>query len=210
MNSLRNFSLRILKYTNRYNMKLLRNNIVINRLNYRTCQSYHRLANTIFSNKNRINNTNFISLYNPSIYLFSTSSPLSTPKLPFKITDASCKRINFLKEKRNENDLMLRVGVSSGGCSGFSYEFEFSNPSDIDEDDDIIFTKDKAQFVVDKTSLKFIKGAKLDFVEDFIQTSFVLIDNPNIVSECGCNVSFTPNPELLDDDDDDDDAQAQQ
>ena len=83
-----------------------------------------------------------------------------------------------------------------------SYEFEFSDPSDIEQDEDIILKKNEAQFVVDKTSMKFIKGAKLDFVEDFIQTSFVLIDNPNIVSECGCNVSFTPSPDLLEQDDD--------
>lgn len=100
---------------------------------------------------------------------------------------------------------MLRIGVSAGGCSGFQYEFEFANPSDIEEDEDLVLTKQNAQFIVDKTSLKFIKGAKLDFVSDFIQTSFVLTDNPNIVSECGCNVSFAPNPGLLEEDEDDDD-----
>eukprot|EP00484_Ammonia_sp_Unknown_P000465 CAMPEP_0197022802 /NCGR_PEP_ID=MMETSP1384-20130603/3609_1 /TAXON_ID=29189 /ORGANISM="Ammonia sp." /LENGTH=164 /DNA_ID=CAMNT_0042450905 /DNA_START=136 /DNA_END=631 /DNA_ORIENTATION=- len=120
--------------------------------------------------------------------------------LPIIITDASVDRINFLKKKRNQNDLMLRIAVSAGGCSGFQYEFEFANKDDIEDEEDIILHKNDAKFVVDKTSMKFIKGAKLDFVQDFIQTSFVLIDNPNIVSECGCNVSFTPSPEILDQD----------
>merc|ERR1719410_2499924 len=148
----------------------------------------------ISKRKLKINGT---SIWNRSA-LFSSSAE---PKLPFIITDASCNRINFLKTKRNEKDLMLRIGVSAGGCSGFQYEFKFANSSDIEEDEDIILTKENAQFVVDKTSLKFIKGAKLDFVSDFIQTSFVLTDNPNIVSECGCNVSFAPNPGLLEEDD---------
>ena len=142
----------------------------------------------------------------PSTSTSTTSTTTNnSEKLPFIITDATVNRLNFLKTKRDERDLMLRIGVSAGGCSGFQYEFEFANSNDIEQDEDIVLTKDNAQFIVDKTSLKFIKGAKLDFVSDFIQTSFVLIDNPNIVSECGCNVSFAPNPDLLEDDDDDDD-----
>mmetsp|Transcript_34140 Transcript_34140/g.55650 ORF Transcript_34140/g.55650 Transcript_34140/m.55650 type:complete len:202 (+) Transcript_34140:14-619(+) len=142
------------------------------------------------------------SRYHYSSTARDTPSPPQQEGLPFIITDASVKRLDFLKQKRNETDLLLRIAVSSGGCSGFQYEFELSNMSDIDQDEDLILTQNNAQFVVDKTSLKFIKGAKLDFVEDFIQRSFVIIDNPNIVSECGCNVSFAPNPDLLNDDED--------
>jgi iron-sulfur cluster insertion protein len=126
-----------------------------------------------------------------------------------EITDACAKRLNFLRNKRADDGLVLRVAVSSGGCSGFQYEFEFTNEADITDSDDRLLIHNKAKFVIDKTSLKFLKGAKLDFVEDLIQRSFVILDNPNIVSECGCNVSFSPTPELLDadsDDDDDDDG----
>jgi len=154
----------------------------------------------------KFNKSYFQSLPKRSSLYFSTetaSTDSTDSTLPFIITEASCNRLNFLKKKRDEKDLMLRIGVSSGGCSGFQYEFELAQPSDFEEDEDIIITKDDAQFIVDKTSLKFIKGAKLDFVSDFIQTSFVLTDNPNIVSECGCNVSFAPNPVLLEEDDDD-------
>ena len=111
--------------------------------------------------------------------------------------------MKYLKTKRDEKDLMLRIGVDAGGCAGFSYQFEFTTSEEIDDDDDLVLVHDDAKFVIDRISLKFLKGAKLDFVSDFIQRSFVVVDNPNIVSECGCNVSFAPNPDLLEDDDDD-------
>ena len=196
MRSLRNFSSFLhRKYAYCYGSILIKRNV----------SSRYYFRNTHNGNKSNLFR---IWHHKRSSFYFSTASSSSsghdtnTNDLPIIITDASVNRLNFLKKKRNETDLMLRIAVSAGGCSGFQYEFEFSDPSDIEQDEDIILKKNEAQFVVDKTSMKFIKGAKLDFVEDFIQTSFVLIDNPNIVSECGCNVSFTPSPDLLEQDDD--------
>mmetsp|Transcript_17325 Transcript_17325/g.15565 ORF Transcript_17325/g.15565 Transcript_17325/m.15565 type:complete len:193 (-) Transcript_17325:47-625(-) len=161
--------------------------------------------NKSFHNNHRHSPSSLNILHKRSSLSFTTASPsTSTNKLPIIITEASCDRMKFLANKRSEQDLMLRIGVSAGGCSGFQYEFEFAGSDDIEQDEDIILEKNDAKFIVDKTSMKFIKGAKLDFISDFIQTTFTIIDNPNIVSECGCNVSFQPNAELLDMDDDED------
>lgn len=113
------------------------------------------------------------------------------------ITDASARRMNFLKAKRENNDLLLRIAVSAGGCSGFQYEFDFTNKLNIETEEDEILCHQNANFVIDKSSMRFLKGSKLDYVEDLLQKSFVIVDNPNVVSECGCNVSFSPTAELL-------------
>ncbi|ETO32850.1 hypothetical protein RFI_04267, partial [Reticulomyxa filosa] len=98
-----------------------------------------------------------------------------------------------------EKDLKLRVSVSSGGCSGFQYVFELINDQDIENDQDIIIhdININVDIVIDKQSLIFLKGSTLDYVQDLLQKSFVISNNPNVQSKCGCNVSFSPKDDVL-------------
>jgi iron-sulfur cluster assembly accessory protein len=83
--------------------------------------------------------------------------------------------------------VMLRVAVTGGGCSGFQYNFVL----DADRgDDDLVIERDGATVLVDSTSLDFLKGAEIDFVDDLIGASFK-IKNPNAASSCGCGTSFS-------------------
>jgi Fe-S cluster assembly iron-binding protein IscA len=50
--------------------------------------------------------------------------------------------------------------------------------------------------VTDDLSLKFIRGAVLDFESDMIRSSFAVVQNPNVDDGCGCGVSFNA-PESL-------------
>jgi iron-sulfur cluster assembly accessory protein len=81
----------------------------------------------------------------------------------------------------------LRISVNGGGCSGFQYSFDIV-PSP--EDDDLILGDDDARLAIDQVSLDFLKGAKIDFVDDLMGQSFK-IDNPNATSSCGCGTSFS-------------------
>ena len=104
--------------------------------------------------------------------------------------------INQRREKNNDTDPttnhFLRVYVDAGGCSGFQYQFELDN--DIDEEEDVVVVVESdesaARIVVDKISLDFLKGSKLDYVQEMIKSSFVVIDNPQSESACGCGSSF--------------------
>ena len=59
------------------------------------------------------------------------------------------------------------------------------------EKDDIVFKEDtEATFVTDSLTLEMIKGGKLDWVEELIESSFQIVENPNAESSCGCKVSF--------------------
>jgi iron-sulfur cluster assembly accessory protein len=82
---------------------------------------------------------------------------------------------------------LFRVAVNGGGCSGFQYDFGFANAPDAD---DLVIETGPARVAVDATSLPFLAGAQLDWVEDLIGSSFK-VRNPNARSSCGCGVSFS-------------------
>ncbi|MHA1553708.1 MAG: iron-sulfur cluster insertion protein ErpA [Alphaproteobacteria bacterium] len=81
----------------------------------------------------------------------------------------------------------LRVSVSGGGCSGFQYAFDLDAAR---EADDLIIERDGAVVVIDATSLPFMTGSQIDFVDDLLGQSFQ-VNNPNATASCGCGTSFS-------------------
>ena len=103
------------------------------------------------------------------------------------VTPSAAKRIRELVALEGDDSLMMRVSVSSGGCSGFQLGF------DLDKEitaEDKIFEAEGVKVVVDETSLELVKGAELDFVDNLVGAFFKL-SNPNASSSCGCGVSFS-------------------
>jgi len=105
----------------------------------------------------------------------------------FGLTDSAAKRIARLRELEGKPDLMLRVSVTGGGCSGFQYIFDFDQSI---KDDDHIFEKNGVSVLVDDVSLDLLNGAELDFKEDLVGQYFQ-VKNPNAQSSCGCGTSFS-------------------
>ena len=61
------------------------------------------------------------------------------------------------------------------------------------EKDDIVFEPESSadvKFVTDPITLDMIKGGKLDWAEELIESAFQIVENPNAESSCGCKVSF--------------------
>ncbi len=79
----------------------------------------------------------------------------------------------------------LRVGVRGGGCSGFQYALAF----DEQHDDDTVFEDKGIRLLVDRSSLPYVRGSVIDFV-DGLQGAGFKVDNPNVVAACGCGSSF--------------------
>ena len=79
----------------------------------------------------------------------------------------------------------LRVGVRGGGCSGFQYNLAFDNRRDNDE----TFESHGITLLVDRTSLPYISGAEVDYL-DGLQGAGFQVNNPNVVAACGCGSSF--------------------
>ncbi len=105
----------------------------------------------------------------------------------FMVSANAARRIAHLVDQEGRSDLMLRVSVSGGGCSGFQYGFDFD---DAVNEDDRVFEHEGAKVVIDEVSLELLGGAQIDFVEDLMGAYFK-IENPNATSSCGCGASFS-------------------
>lgn len=103
------------------------------------------------------------------------------------LTDNAAKKLAKLKTAEGNNELMLRVYVTGGGCSGFSYGFDFAEEL---EDDDATFVNGDATMVVDSLSYQYLAGSTIDYVEGLEGSRFV-VDNPNATTTCGCGSSFS-------------------
>lgn len=81
----------------------------------------------------------------------------------------------------------LRVGVDGGGCSGFQYTYDIVGARAAE---DLVLERDGATVLIDQTSLEFLRGARIDFVDNLMGRMFK-IDNPQATSSCGCGTSFS-------------------
>jgi iron-sulfur cluster insertion protein len=77
----------------------------------------------------------------------------------------------------------LRISVKGGGCSGFTYVFDFEQNKE--EDDTEI-----GKVLVDSMSAMYLVGATVDYKEDLMGSQFV-INNPQATTTCGCGSSFS-------------------
>jgi iron-sulfur cluster insertion protein len=101
-------------------------------------------------------------------------------------TGAVAKLRDLVAEEGNPN-LMLRVFVQGGGCSGMSYGFTFD---EMQNEDDFDFVYEDVKVVVDSMSMQYLQGASIDYKEDLMGASFV-INNPQAQTTCGCGSSFS-------------------
>lgn len=97
------------------------------------------------------------------------------------ITENAIKEINQGLVENSEP--YLRISIQGGGCSGFSYVFDFEQTK---EEDDFEFDK----VLVDSMSIQYLQGATVDYVEDLMGAQFT-IKNPNAQTTCGCGSSFS-------------------
>ena len=116
----------------------------------------------------------------------STSLPGVMPS-QLEFTPSAAAKVAELIVEEGNPALKLRLYVTGGGCSGFSYGFAFDDA--VAEDDTLIVTEGVA-LVVDVMSLQYVLGARVDF-EDGLEGSRFVIHNPNAQTTCGCGSSFS-------------------
>jgi iron-sulfur cluster assembly protein len=110
----------------------------------------------------------------------------ATQTTPVTLSASAAKQINAIMIKQGV-DRLLRVAVDGGGCSGFSYRFDFA---DAPNDDDLLIERDGARVVIDEMSLEFLTGSEIDYSRELIGSAFK-INNPNATANCGCGTSFS-------------------
>lgn len=115
----------------------------------------------------------------------STAVATGTAKLGVVVTENAAQEINKQRAKRGTPDAWIRLGVRGGGCTGFTYVFEWADeirPTDRE------FTAFGAKIVVDPKSLVYLAGLELDFVKGMMGHGFKF-NNPNAKGACGCGES---------------------
>lgn len=117
-----------------------------------------------------------------------TTTSSTNPQQGIQMTETALKQLKRLRDDQGQ-DLILRVGVRQGGCSGMSYMMDFTDTSGIREDDEI-YDYDGFRVICDKKSLLYIYGMVLDFSTALIGGGFQFT-NPNATQTCGCGSSFS-------------------
>ena len=109
-----------------------------------------------------------------------------TPQAAITLSDKAVEKIGELLGTQAEGaEQALRVAVRGGGCSGFQYALAFDKA----KEDDHVFEVDGVAVIVDKTSMQFVFGSEVDYIEG-LQGAGFQVNNPNVVAACGCGSSF--------------------
>ena len=108
-------------------------------------------------------------------------------KAPLSLTDTAVSKVREIMATQDPLPAGLRIGVVGGGCSGFQYSMSFENQSGMM---DKVFSFDGLKVFVDATSLMYLSGCTVDYVETLEAAGFKF-DNPNTKSTCGCGSSFS-------------------
>jgi iron-sulfur cluster assembly protein len=121
-------------------------------------------------------------------------APAATAAAPITLTDAALSHLKKLRAEAGGGELLLRVGVKQGGCSGMSYVMDFEAPDKVGADDTVIAAGAGAdaeglKLVTDPKSLLYLFGMTLDFSSALIGGGFGF-KNPNATETCGCGTSF--------------------
>ena len=103
------------------------------------------------------------------------------------LTDGAVSKVRELLESEDDPSLALRMAVRPGGCSGFSYEMFFDSDR---SDADVVEEFEGLDVLVDRESVKLLRGSTLDFQDGLMGSGFA-INNPNVSRSCGCGNSFS-------------------
>ncbi len=114
------------------------------------------------------------------------SLTIKTPKKPMTITPEAVKRLREILEREGKPEAGLRVFISEGGCSGFSYGMALEEEPQ--EGDQVVETSG-VKVIVDDYSWNYVAGSEIDYVNSLMGGGFT-IHNPNAAQSCACGQSF--------------------
>src|SRR5690606_20503080 len=94
------------------------------------------------------------------------------------LTDRAAAKVRELRDEEGNADLKLRVYITGGGCSGFSYGFTFAEGI---KDDDTLVSNGDVALLVDAMSIQYLAGSQVDYESGLMGSRFI-VSNPNATS----------------------------
>ena len=129
----------------------------------------------------------------PGPWAGSGLKPGGDDTMSVSLTEKAASEVRKIIDKMVEEqgvpeggELVLRVGVQGGGCSGFSYSLGFD--TQINDSDRVIETHG-VRLAVEKKFDPYLDGTVVDYYDGLEKRGFVF-NNPNVVKTCGCGSSF--------------------
>ena len=116
----------------------------------------------------------------------TTIPEVSKKTTPVNLTSRAVSKVKEIMGQQSPVPAGLRMGVVGGGCSGFSYSMQFENAAGMM---DKTFEMEGLKVFVDATSINYLDGCVVDYVESLEGAGFKF-ENPNVKSTCGCGSSF--------------------
>jgi iron-sulfur cluster assembly accessory protein len=103
------------------------------------------------------------------------------------LTDRAIQQVKALLARGKLEGHGLRISVTDGGCSGFSYKLDFAKEQ---KPEDLVLELDDLRVYVDVTSAPYLKGTIIDYESGLYGGGFKFT-NPNASGTCGCGTSFS-------------------
>ncbi|HTM10360.1 MAG TPA: iron-sulfur cluster assembly accessory protein [Verrucomicrobiae bacterium] len=111
----------------------------------------------------------------------------SAPPPVLNLTEQAVRQVKAILTRENIEDHGLRIAVTSGGCSGYSYGLDFEKQ---ERAGDIVLTLDGLKIYIDAESAQYLNGTVIDYVSGLQESGFKF-NNPNVKGTCGCGTSFS-------------------
>ena len=108
--------------------------------------------------------------------------------MSISVSERAVDEIKRAAAKRQSTPKGLRVGIRGGGCTGFSYLFEWSDKEPRPEDNVLDFEEGRVRVFVDPKSFIYLNGSTLDYATTLMARGFKWT-NPNAKGTCGCGES---------------------
>ena len=103
------------------------------------------------------------------------------------LTEKAVEQAKRIRIQNMKENCGLRIGISSGGCSGLSYKMDFE---EVPGEHDKVLEFDGLKVFVDPKAYLYLNDIVIDFHSDMMSSSFVF-NNPNAKTTCGCGTSFS-------------------
>ena len=123
---------------------------------------------------------------------------VTTESQTITLSAAASDAVKNILTERNLEGYALRVYVAGGGCCGTNFGMALDNNI---RDVDTTFETNGVKVVVDEVSIDYLRGAKIDFVNDPVRGAGFAVDSPNVASHshehgedaCACGGSCSCN-----------------
>ena len=108
-----------------------------------------------------------------------------TKEIIVNLTEKAADKVKKLLEKENKQTYGLRIGILSGGCSGYMYDIGLEKSP---KENDVVIEEKGVKIFMNPESIAFMKGSTVDYIES-LQNAGFKINNPNVKTSCGCGHS---------------------